>query len=112
MNIKRLFVALYRALYCLNEECTDKAMEKFLSDCAPYIFIDRFSADPALQEEFEKFLPQNVDYSNFDSLYSCVYDYLKTHTSFSDRFTQISKDEWNMLCMIVDNECNDENVLI
>ncbi len=110
MNVKRLYIALYRAIFCLNEEKYDDNMENFLSDADPYIFTDRASADPALQDEFEKSLPHNIDYHNFDSLYDVVYNYLKTHTSFSYRFPQISKDEWGELCKIVDQECNDEKV--
>ncbi len=110
MNIKRLYIALYRAILCLNEEEFDSDMENFLSDANPYIFTDRASADPALQDEFEKNLPPQLDYNNFDSLYDIVYDYLKTNSSFSERFTQISKDEWKDLCKIVDLECDDEKV--
>lgn len=112
MNAKRLVIALYRAIYCLNEENFNADMESFLSDADPYIFTDRISADPAFQEEFEKSLPQNIEYDKTDVLYDCVYDYLRTHTFFSEQFTQISKSEWSTLCMIVDEECDNENILM
>ncbi len=111
VNIKRLFIALYRAIECLNDEQRDANMENFLSDADPYIFTDRAAAEPALQNEFEeKISLYNADYFDYENLYNCVFDYLKEATAFSERFTEISKDEWRELCRIIDRECNDENV--
>ncbi len=114
MNIKRAFIAVFRAICCLNDELPNNDMEAFISDADPYIFKDRTAAIADVQSEFEnsKSLVKFNDFSNSDKLYDAVYGYLEEYTSFAERFAGISKDEWTNLCSMVDMECDDEQVLM
>ena len=88
MNIKRLFVTLFRAIDCLNEEKPNKDMQCFLADANPYLFKDRNAAVADVQHSFEDFIG-NVDFKDISSLYDIVYNYLKVNYScLSMRFIQ------------------------
>jgi hypothetical protein len=114
MNIKRAFIAMLRAIDCLNDEQPNNEMKNFILDADPYIFKDRTSAIADVQFEFEncKSLIKFKNFNNLDELYDSIYDYLNEYTSFAERFTEISKEEWSNLCSMVDTECDDEQVLM
>ena len=111
MNIKRLFVTLFRAIDCLHEEKPNKDMQCFLADANPYLFKDRNAAVADVQHSFEDFIG-NVDFKDISSLYDIVYNYLKVNYSFADEFLNISQSEWRDLCKIIDNECDEEQTLL
>ncbi|MCM1523228.1 MAG: hypothetical protein NC120_02110 [Ruminococcus sp.] len=113
MNIKRSFIALFRAVQQLNEEQPLNEMRDFLADADPYIFKDRRAAVEDIQRQFEcsKSILSVKDFTDTDILYEAVYGYLKEFTVFSNRFSDISKDEWKNLCDIIDKECDEEGIV-
>ena len=113
MNVKRLFVAVFRAVSCLNEEKSQPDMQQYLEDSDPYIFTDRTAAIQDVQITFENSnsILTIDDFNNYPQLYEAVYKYLSETTTFSSRFLEISKEEWSTLCTIVDNECDREETL-
>lgn len=46
---------MFRALDCLYDEEPADELGEFLGDANPYLFEDHSSADPALEDEFNKF---------------------------------------------------------
>lgn len=114
MNIKRAFIAMFRAVYQLNVEQPMNEMQDFLADADPYIFKDRQAAVADIQRDFENSgsLRSFDDFGNSDKLYEAVYGYLKECTGFSERFLDISKDEWADLCAMIGSECEKEQELL
>ncbi len=114
MNINRAFIALFRAVYQLNEEQPMSEMQDFLADADPYIFKDRQAAVADIQRNFENCssLRSFDDFGNSDKLYEAVCGYLKECTGFSERFSDISKNEWAELCNMIDSECDSEQELL
>lgn len=46
------YIAMYRALYCRQEETKNIELSEYLDFVNPYVFKDRKSADPAYYAEY------------------------------------------------------------
>ena len=111
MKRKYLNLAMYRAMDCLYDEQEDPSEEllQFLSDSNPYLYRERTAVDPAIQASFDRSMnyqniAQEVDIS---SAYSAVKIFLaEQNLNFAKMFEDISLEEWENLCRIIENEEN------
>lgn len=111
MNVYRLYIAMFRALECLNEEKSSKDLTIYLQDADPYIFKDRHSAIPDVQNDFINKINKKINFNDPKSTYYSILDYLSSKSDFSNKFRNITLEEWNNLLKIIDQECDDEHVL-
>lgn len=111
MKRKYLHLAMYRAMDCLYEEQKTPSEEllQFVSDANPYLYKERVAADSALQAEFNdsmnrQNIGQNVDEK---SAYYAVKSFLaEQNPRFAEMFEDISIEEWQELCNIIESEEN------
>jgi hypothetical protein len=99
-KINILYIAVYRALECLEQECQDDDLSAFLDKANPYVFVDRKSADPAIYDEFKLWCKEQDKRKTFE----VVKDYLNNKTKFGEIFSLITEEEWNDLVKMVEEE--------
>ena len=104
MNVKILFIAIYRALECLEEETKCEAISAFLDKANPYIFKDRKSADPIIFNEFVKWIEDNNLEVRLETSYALAQRYITENTPFAAFFEDIDEEEWTSLIDIIKNE--------
>ena len=104
MNEKIVYIAMYRALDCRQEETKNEELREYLGDINPYVFTDRKSADPAYYAEYIEWLKKNNSFCKENNSYEIIKKYLKDKTNFYDLFIDISKEEWDKLESIVKKE--------
>lgn len=113
MTGHRTFIAMFRALDCLNDEKPNDKLQEFLSDANVYLFRDRNAAVKDIQDEFVKYFNKNAynEVVSIDDAYKVVATYLYQNYSFGKIFTEISLEEWEMLCGIINDECDAEGIV-
>lgn len=104
MNAKVLYIAIYRALDCLESEMPNAELSAYLDKANPYVFKDRKSADPLIFLEFEQWMDSvEKEVSETDS-FDLAQQYITEQTPFATIFEDISRDEWNSLIEIIKEE--------
>lgn len=104
MNIGFIYIAIYRVFECLEEEVADDKLSDFLNMANPYVFQDRKSADPAIYNEFEKWINNQPMEITEKNSFDIAKKYVSEKTSFSPIFDKISKEEWNSLILMIYQE--------
>ena len=99
-NVNIIYIAIYRALECLEHEKQNEELSLFLDKANPYVFVDRKSADPAIYGEFQTWYEKQ----NIKNSYEIAKEFLNNNTNFGNMFTEISESEWNDLIKIVEEE--------
>lgn len=104
MNLQILYIAIYRALECLQKETGNEEMLSYMADANPYIFMDRKSADPAVYSEFNDWVnASGIDVDKNNS-YEIAKSYIAEKTDYISYFEAISVEEWNELIDIIAEE--------
>ncbi len=101
MTKSKIFIAMFRALDCLYDENPHEELAEYLSEANPYLFKDRKPADSGIEEEFNEFVDKDME---SPEAYACVKKYLAEKTDFAKLFSDISLEEWNDLCNIIEEE--------
>ncbi|MDO4961455.1 MAG: hypothetical protein Q4E57_06335 [Eubacteriales bacterium] len=104
MNIQILFIAIYRALECLEEETGNAEISAYLDKANPYVFKDRKSADPVIFNEFVKWIEEKKIHLTLDNSYETARKYISENTSFIEIFNDIDSEEWHDLIDIIKDE--------
>ena len=114
INQHRIYIALFRALDCLYREHPNNTLRFFLSNANPYLLKDRCSADPSYLSDFLSYMKQHGtdERLSFQDAFLKVREYLKDNTAFSTRFDDISLSEWEALCAIINEECDEEGTCL
>ena len=102
MNKQILYIAMYRALECLEEENPNDALASYLDKANPYVFIDRKSADPVLYNQFMDWLKNEE--VNDDNSFEVVKKYVNENTEFPGILSEIDKEEWSALIALIKRE--------
>ena len=109
MTKQQVFIAMFRALDCLNDESSSEELRDYLSDANPYLFDDRGSVDPSIEADFFASLGSaEAEDLSPEALYKHVQQYLNDKTPFGDRFADITLEEWSALCAIIVQEGSTE----
>lgn len=104
MKKQIIYIAIYRALECLEDETKNIELGEFLDKANPYVFKDRKSADPSIYMEYEKWVNENFQNNLKNETYQIARKYISEKTSFIDLFEDISEEEWNDLVKIIEKE--------
>ena len=102
MNKQILYIAMYRALECLEEESPNDALASYLDKANPYVFKDRKSADPVLYNQFMEWL--NNEEVNDDNSFEVVKKYVNEKTEFPSILSEIDEEEWSALIALIKRE--------
>lgn len=104
MNKQIIFIALYRALECIEEETGNEKLSEFINIANPYVFKDRKSADPTVYAEFCDWLENEEIRINEENSFEVAKRYVLEKTEFGDILNDISAEEWNSLIDIIKKE--------
>ena len=103
MNNQILFLAIYRALECLEEEQQGIKIDEFLDKANPYVFKDRKSADPSIYDEYSIWLDNSgitvTDESSFDIAKKYV-----GNMGYEGILETIDEVEWKALITLIKSE--------
>ena len=104
MNLQILYIAIYRALECLQKETGNEDMLSYMGDANPYIFKDRRSADPAVYNDFVDWVNAQGKDVDKNNSYEIAKLYISENTDFISYFEDISAEEWSKLIDIITKE--------
>ena len=108
MTRRYIMIAMYQAMDCMYDEHPSEELLDFVTELNPYIWTSRTSADPAVEIEFNEFIDENFGrQSEFDQnqAYDIVKKYLENlNPAFAVIFSNITIEEWNNLCKIVEED--------
>ena len=111
MKPTEVFIAMYRAMDCLYwEDTTNEELRQFCSEANPYLFVGRYSADSAVEDEFLREVKKKfpTEEMTAEEAYAATCYYLQTCTPFYDLFKrEITMGEWKDLCEIIIDEERD-----
>jgi len=104
MNRQIVYIAMYRALECVEQETKNAELSIYLDGANPYVYKDRKSADPLFFKEFNNWIDECKIELDDNNSFDIIKQYLLEKTKFGGILNDISAEEWNSLISIVRTE--------